>query len=81
MKNEKVFLLAPLHIKSKGDIADIFGVSPDTVTKWAKEGAPIFLVGNKYQVDYYSLVNWLSKSRPAFNVTQGHPSTSLAGPV
>ena len=47
--DEKVFLLAPLHIKRKEKIAELFGVSPDTVTVWAKEGAPIFLVGNKYQ--------------------------------
>ena len=66
MKDNKVFLLAPLHIKRKEDIADIFSVSPDTVTLWAKQGAPIFLAGNKYQVDYYAMVNWLTRHKPAF---------------
>ena len=61
--SENVFLIAPLHIKRKEDIAEVFSVSPETVSGWAKEGAPIFLVGNKYQVDYHSLVNWLTKNK------------------
>mgnify|MGYP003620302078 CR=1 FL=1 len=65
-ENEKIFLLAPLHIKRKEDIADTFDVSPETVTEWAREGAPIFMAGNKYQADYYALINWLSKNKPAF---------------
>ena len=71
--NEKIFLLAPLHIKRREDIADIFGVSSETVTEWAKDGAPIFLAGNKYQADYHALVGWLSKNRPAFKNLSSPP--------
>lgn len=76
-ENEKVFLLAPLHIKRREDIANIFGVSSETVTQWAREGAPIFLVGNKYQTDYHSLINWLSKNRPAFKNLSSPPLTTV----
>lgn len=75
--NEKVFLLAPLHIKTKKDIAGIFGVSEATVAAWAKEGAPIFLLGNKYQADYHSLVNWFSKNKPACKTLSTPPVPPL----
>lgn len=57
-ENEKIFLLAPLHIKRREDIADIFGVAPETVTEWAKEGAPIVkLRGEKIYAEagYWSI--------------------------
>ncbi|MDR2056585.1 MAG: hypothetical protein LBQ10_12080 [Desulfovibrio sp.] len=76
-ENEKIFFLAPLHIKRKEDIADIFGVKPDTVTEWAKAGAPIFLVGNRYQTDYHALVEWLSKNRHVFKNLSSPPLPPL----
>jgi phage terminase Nu1 subunit (DNA packaging protein) len=65
-QNEQFIFIAPLHLKRKEDIADIFGVNPETVKEWAKDGAPIVLVGNKYQADYHALFHWLTKNRPAF---------------
>lgn len=73
MSEDKPFLLAPLHIKRKEDISDIFGVSPETVTEWAKEGAPIFIAGNKYQADYHALIAWLCKNKPAFKNLSSPP--------
>lgn len=72
-ENEKIFLLAPLHIKRKEDIADVFGVAPETVTEWAREGAPIFIAGNKYQVDYHALVQWLSKNKAVSKTLSSPP--------
>jgi phage terminase Nu1 subunit (DNA packaging protein) len=60
---DKLFFVAPVHLKSRDEIADVFGVHKFTVTEWAKDGAPIFNVGNKLQADYHALVEWLSKNR------------------
>jgi hypothetical protein len=66
MADEKnCFLLSTKLLQRKEVIAEIFGVNPETVTTWAKEGAPIFLVGNMYQADYHALVEWLRENRPA----------------
>lgn len=78
--NEKIFMLAPLHLKRKEDIAALFEVAPETITTWAKEGAPIFLVGNKYQADYYALVTWLSKNKPVFKSLSTPPVPPLYHP-
>jgi phage terminase Nu1 subunit (DNA packaging protein) len=75
--NEKIFLLAPMHLKRKEDIAVAFGVNPETVTSWAKDGAPIFLVGNMYQADYHALVEWLSKNKHAFKNLSSTPLPPL----
>lgn len=66
-KSSRQFVyIAPLHLKRKEEIAETFFVSPETVVEWAKDGAPIVLVGNKYQADYHSLFHWLIENRPAF---------------
>lgn len=65
-KNKQFIFVAPLHLQRREEIAGTFFVSPETVTEWAKDGAPIFVVGNKYQADYHALTNWLIKNRPAF---------------
>lgn len=63
-RDESVLVLAPVHLRSKDSIAETFGVAPCTVVEWAREGAPIFLAGNRYQAEYYSLIHWLNKNRP-----------------
>ena len=76
-ESENIFLLAPLHIKRREEIADMFDVSESTVTEWARDGAPIFIAGNKYQVEYYSLVQWLAKNKPAFKTLSRPPVPPL----
>jgi hypothetical protein len=76
-KKDSILMLAPVHLKRKAGIADRFGVCAETVTQWAKEGAPIFLVGNKYQADYHSLVAWLSRNRPAFKKLSSPPPATV----
>lgn len=60
----------PVHlgVPSEGDdcagaeaIARSFGVKRDTVMKWKGEGAPIYLIGNKYQANYRELWEWLKE--------------------
>lgn len=53
-----------MHIKGADNIATIFGVSRATVVKWHKYGAPILIVGKKYQTNYYELWNWIKDKRP-----------------
>ncbi len=70
MKPEQLFAVAPLPIKRKADIAKIFGVSEDTVQGWAREGAPIFMAGKRYQADYHALVGWLCRNKPAVQASR-----------
>jgi len=63
MTQDRLFTVAPLHLRSKSEIADTFGVSRETVLKWAREGAPVFLVAKRYQADYHAMVEWLSKNK------------------
>ena len=48
-----------LHMRGANEIAEVFGVSRDTVIKWAKAGAPIRVVGKKYQAQYGQLWDWI----------------------
>lgn len=49
------------HIKGADEIAKLFGVSRVSVIKWAKCGAPIFIIGKKYQANYTELWDWLKR--------------------
>jgi len=49
------------HIKGADEIAKVFGVSRATVIKWVKKGAPIRIIGKKYQANYGELWEWLKQ--------------------
>ena len=49
----------PVHMKGADEIASVFGVSRETVIKWAKYGAPIRRIGKKYQARYDQLWDWI----------------------
>lgn len=57
-----------MHLKGADKIAKIFGVSRVTVVKWYKCGAPILIVGKKYQTNYYDLWNWIKDKRPELDI-------------
>lgn len=52
-------VFVPLHMKGADEIAQVFGVSRETVVQWAKDGAPIRKVGKKYQAQYGQLWDWI----------------------
>lgn len=54
-------VFVPLHMKGADEITQVFGVSRETVVQWAREGAPIHLVGKKYQASYAELWDWIKK--------------------
>lgn len=56
---------ASLLLKGRDTIALVFRVNPYTVTKWAKEKAPLWKVGTAWHTDYYALIEWLISHRPA----------------
>lgn len=49
----------PEHLKGAAQIAGVFGVSRRTVLAWHLKGAPIALIGKKYQTNYSELWSWL----------------------
>jgi len=49
------------HLASCQKIATTFGVSRSTVVTWFKTGAPIVLIGARYQANYNELWTWLKK--------------------
>ena len=55
-------VFAPVHIKGADKIAEVFGVSRGTVVRWVRDGAPIRLIGKKYQASYNRLWEWLLES-------------------
>lgn len=54
-------VFVPLHMKGADEIAQVFGVSRETVVHWSKDGAPVHLVGKKYQASYAELWDWIKK--------------------
>ena len=71
MDGKPIVFEMPVHlgVPSEGDycagaeaIARIFGVDRKTVLGWKKSGAPIFLVGNKYQANYRELWDWIKQN-------------------
>jgi Phage DNA packaging protein Nu1. len=66
--DKNVYPLVPMLMRRKSDIADVFEVKMETVVKWAKEGAPIFLAGKRYCADYHAMVAWLTEHRKPFKV-------------
>jgi hypothetical protein len=66
--DKKLSIELPVHlgVPSEGDecagaeaIARCFGVNRKTVLQWKKTGAPIYLIGNKYQANYRELWDWV----------------------
>lgn len=49
------------HLRGIEEIANIFGVSRATVRLWHKKGAPVLIVGKKYQTNYNDLWTWIKK--------------------
>lgn len=49
----------PVHMKGAQEIATVFGVHRSTVLDWKSKGAPIKLVGKKYQANYGELWPWV----------------------
>lgn len=49
----------PVHMKGAYEIAAVFGVHRSTVLAWKTKGAPIRLVGKKYQANYGELWPWV----------------------
>lgn len=47
------------HLKGIQAIGELFGVSRRTVRDWTRRGAPIRLVGRKYQASYHDLWAWV----------------------
>ena len=47
------------HLKGGNVIGKVFGVSRKTLVGWARAGAPLAVVGKKYQANYYVLLQWL----------------------
>lgn len=65
LPEQKITVHAPCLLQGRKQIAQTFKVMPETVREWVKEGAPIFLVGKMWQVEYASLVHWLEVTKPA----------------
>lgn len=62
-------IVLPIHLGHSPDkneyqgaeaIAKALGVSRRTVLRWKKAGAPIYLVGGKYQCRYDKLWDWIA---------------------
>ena len=54
-------IFAPVHMRGKEEIASVFGVHVKTVREWKDAGAPIALIGKRYQASYYDLWEWLKR--------------------
>lgn len=61
----------PIHLGHSPDkneyqgaeaIAKALGVSRRTVLRWKKAGAPVFLVGGKYQCRYDEIWDWIKNN-------------------
>lgn len=59
MKEEAQPVFVRLHLRSSEEIAQVFGVTLESVREWRKQGAPIVLLGKKYQANYFDLWQWL----------------------
>ncbi|MDR2488758.1 MAG: hypothetical protein LBD42_04625 [Desulfovibrio sp.] len=69
MADQKIVL--PIHLghsDKKGDaqgaeaIARAMGVSRGTIVRWRKAGAPVYIVGKKYQCRYDEIWDWIAKN-------------------
>lgn len=65
--DNKQMVTAPCLLQGRKQIAATFRVKPNTVREWKAEGAPFFVAGNMWQVDYRDMVEWLKKHKPASN--------------
>ena len=54
-------IFAPVHMCGAEEIAAVFGVHVKTVRDWKADGAPILMLGKKYQANYYDLWEWLKR--------------------
>ena len=55
--------MTEIHLCGKKIIARTFGVSRSTIAKWRKLGAPIFVVGKKFQANYSNLWSWIEAQK------------------
>lgn len=60
--NVSTAALTPMHLRGAEEIARVFGVKPTTIRHWRELGAPIVLLGKKYQANYQDLWEWLKSS-------------------
>jgi len=68
----KISAFIPFHLKGADEIAGTFGVSRGTVIGWVKEGAPIYLIGKRYQANYNELWEWI-KGKDALPSAMSRP--------
>ena len=73
MGNESVNI-QPVHLKTAETISKAFGVKREVVAEWARNGAPIALIGGKYQADYHCL--WARLIRHVGADTEGESDKS-----
>ena len=69
------------HLRGMEAIGETFGVSRRTVREWAANGAPIRLVGRKYQASYPELWRWVEergKHQKPVNCAHRDPEGCLA---
>lgn len=77
---------APVHMKGADEIAAVFGVARETVVQWSRKGAPVYLVGKKYQANYAEMWDWikqkgkLAKGRQAPTSYSQPPQSLRDGP-
>jgi len=62
MNTTETIGVQPVHLKGARGIGEAFGVKRDTVAEWARLGAPVIIIGGRYQADYHSLWDWLIKN-------------------
>jgi predicted site-specific integrase-resolvase len=64
-------IILPIHLGHSAEkgvyqgaeaIAKAVGVSAKTIKRWKKKGAPIYLVGRKYQCRYDKLWDWIASN-------------------
>jgi len=65
MKRAKEAAKITPHLKGIQAFVSMFGVSRETVRQWARDGAPIFLAGRRYQACYSRLCLWLEQQHQA----------------
>ncbi|CAK7067525.1 MAG: hypothetical protein DELT_01713 [Desulfovibrio sp.] len=51
------------HLKGMQAIGEVFGVSRRTVRAWVAAGAPIRMIGKKFQANYYELWQWIGENK------------------
>ena len=84
-------IVLPIHLGHSPDkneyqgaeaIAKAIGVSRRTVLRWKRAGAPIYLVGGKYQCRYDKLWDWIAANeKRLYGADQSGKSGRSENPV